>query len=123
VTPTQRTLAYLRKQGMQVGILEHWNPHVPPHGIRQDLWGFGDLLCTRTVNASDEYATFFIVQCTSGANHSARRLKILGIPEARVWVENGGGILILSWAKRGERGNVKRWTAREEWIRAEDFQR
>jgi hypothetical protein len=44
VTPTQRSLAYLREQGYLVAIVEHWNPFAR---IRQDLWGWCDLLCIR----------------------------------------------------------------------------
>ena len=41
LSPTQRSLAYLREQGYRVAIVEHWNPHAR---IRQDLWGWCDLL-------------------------------------------------------------------------------
>lgn len=45
MTPTQRTLKALRDMGRIVGSTEHFNPHVGPHGIRQDLFGFIDLIC------------------------------------------------------------------------------
>ena len=44
LSPTQRSLAYLREQGYRVAIVEHWNPHAR---IRQDLWGWCDLLAIR----------------------------------------------------------------------------
>jgi hypothetical protein len=44
LSPTQRSLAYLRDQGYRVAIVEHWNPHAR---IRQDLWGWCDLLAIR----------------------------------------------------------------------------
>jgi len=44
VTPTQRSLAYLRAEGWQVAIVERWNPHAR---IRQDLFGVFDLLAVR----------------------------------------------------------------------------
>lgn len=44
LSPTQRSLAYLREQGYFVAIVEHWNPHAR---IRQDLWGWCDLLAIR----------------------------------------------------------------------------
>lgn len=44
LSPTQRSLAYLREQGYLVAIVEHWNPHAR---IRQDLWGWCDLLAVR----------------------------------------------------------------------------
>ena len=44
LSPTQRSLAYLREQGYLVAIVEHWNPYAR---IRQDLWGWCDLLAIR----------------------------------------------------------------------------
>ena len=44
MTPTQRSLAYLRAEGWQVAIVERWNPHAR---IRQDLFGVFDLLAVR----------------------------------------------------------------------------
>ena len=44
MTPTQRSLAYLRNEGYLVAIVEHWNPFAR---IRQDLFGFIDLLAIR----------------------------------------------------------------------------
>jgi len=44
LSPTQRSLAYLREQGYLVAIVEHWNPYAR---IRQDLWGWCDLLAVR----------------------------------------------------------------------------
>ena len=43
-SPTQRSLEYLREQGYLVAIVEHWNPFAR---IRQDLWGWCDLLAIR----------------------------------------------------------------------------
>ena len=44
MTPTQRSLAYLRDEGYLIAIVEHWNPFAR---IRQDLFGFIDLLAIR----------------------------------------------------------------------------
>ena len=44
LSPTQRSLAYLREQGYLVAIVEHWNPYAR---IRQDLWGWCDFLAVR----------------------------------------------------------------------------
>jgi hypothetical protein len=44
ITPTQRSLAYLREKGYFVSIVEHWNPWAR---IRQDLWGWCDLLAIK----------------------------------------------------------------------------
>ena len=44
MTPTQRSLKYLREQGYTVAITERWNPFAR---IRQDLFGFIDLLAIK----------------------------------------------------------------------------
>jgi len=43
-SPTQRSLEYLRDQGYLCAIVEHWNPFAR---IRQDLWGWADILAIR----------------------------------------------------------------------------
>lgn len=40
----QRSKRYLVKHGYLVAVVEKFNQHVGPHGIRQDLFGFIDLL-------------------------------------------------------------------------------
>jgi hypothetical protein len=36
-SPTQRTMRHLREQGAKCAVVEKWNQHVGPFGIRQDL--------------------------------------------------------------------------------------
>jgi hypothetical protein len=43
-TPTQRTIKALKEQGHICGIVEKFNRFVGPHGIRQDLFGFIDII-------------------------------------------------------------------------------
>lgn len=45
LSPTQRTLAAMRDGGRLCGIVERFNPHAGPFGIRQDLFGFIDIIC------------------------------------------------------------------------------
>ena len=46
LSPTQRTLRELRKQGRLVDTCERWivNPGVPGGGFRKDLFGFLDMI-------------------------------------------------------------------------------
>ena len=115
---TQRTLKYLRGANLLVGkVGDFWNQYAR---VRQDLWGFGDFLCARK-EAGDPM--IFIVQSTSGTGHSARRKKILSIPAAKHWIQAGGGIVVISWSKKGERGKRKLWDHRAEWITVDDFEK
>ena len=44
MTPTQRTLKAMREQGRVCGIVEKYNAFVGKFGIRQDLFGFIDII-------------------------------------------------------------------------------
>jgi len=45
LSPTQRTLKAMREQGRLCEIVERFNRFAGPHGIRQDCFGFLDILC------------------------------------------------------------------------------
>jgi carbonic anhydrase len=102
MTPTARTLAYLRKAGYTAAVTERWNPFAH---IRQDLYGFIDVLACRE-------GEILAVQSTTGANLSSRLAKIKAEPRARVWLAAGGKIVVHGWAKQGARGKRKTWVCR-----------
>ena len=89
MTPTQRSLAHLRKTYPLVAVVERWNPHVK---IRQDLWTFIDILA---VGNGETVA----VQTTS-ASHVADRVKKIteadALPHLR---EAGWRIVVHGWRK------------------------
>jgi hypothetical protein len=67
MSPTRRTLLYLRKEGCQlVAITEHWNAWA---GIRQDLFGIIDVLAIK----DDQ---IIAVQCCASSGVSKRVDKI-----------------------------------------------
>lgn len=88
MTPTQRSLAYLRDEGYLVAIVEHWNPFAR---IRQDLFGFIDLLAIRR----DE--TLAVQVTASGV--SSRVKKIEASPHLGRVREAGWKILVHGWRK------------------------
>ena len=65
-SPTQLSLAKLREEGYTVAIVEHWNSWAR---IRQDLFGFIDLLALKGKEV-------LAVQTTTAANLNARCKKI-----------------------------------------------
>jgi hypothetical protein len=97
-SPTQRSLAKLRADGWNAEVVERFNPHAGPHGIRQDLFGFIDVVALGD--------TILAVQATS-TGVAARKAKILaleaetGIPGR--WVRSGGRLEVWGWAKRRAR--------------------
>lgn len=109
-TPTQRSLAMLRKQGKTCAVTEHWNSFVKR---RQDLFGFVDVI------AIDE--KMIAIQTTSGTNVAARVEKIKSLDTAKDWLNAGHRIIVHGWAKRGKAGKRKTWTCREVELTLEDF--
>lgn len=66
-SPTQRSLALLRKEGWIAEVVEKW---IPVTKRRKDLWGFCDILCIKSG------VGVLAVQTTSYSNASARVKKI-----------------------------------------------
>jgi len=103
MTPLQRSLKKLKDEGWMTAIVEKWNPWAK---IRQDLWGFGDILAFR----KDEV---LIIQTTSDANVSARKTKILALQASSLWLESSQRKLVIhGWSKKGPRGKRKAWVCR-----------
>ena len=125
MSPTQRTLAELKRRGWICQVVEKWNPHAR---IRQDLFGCIDIIAivegtlTTAVDVEagsitvEPFSCLLGIQATSGANHASRREKMLSEPRAHSWMKAGGRLAIWSWAKKGPRGKRKTWQLREEAI-------
>lgn len=89
MTPTQRTLAKLRADGWLPAVVERWNPHAR---IRQDLFGFIDILAVRDGET-------LAVQATSGSNVSARVAKIAASDTAPMVRKAGWRVEVWGWRK------------------------
>lgn len=87
-SPTQRSLKRLREQGYLVQVVEHWNAHAR---IRQDLFGFIDVLAVRE-------GEILGVQACSGTDAAKRVRKIADHPN--VGMVRKAGIRIEVWAWR-----------------------
>lgn len=112
---TQRTLAWLRKRGLVVDIVERFNDWA---GGKNDLFGFIDIV------ALDVQAHRIIaVQSTGPNGHAEHRRKILSESRAIDWLNAGGRIWLVSWrkllVKRG--GKLRTWQTRVEQIVLGDF--
>lgn len=89
MSPTERSLKYLRKLGYTVAVVERWNPFAK---IRQDMWGIIDLVA---IGKGETIG----VQATSKSNVSSRIKKIaehVNTPRLR---EAGWKLWILGWEK------------------------
>jgi len=88
-SPTQRSLEYLREQGYHCEIVEKWNPW---RKIRQDLWGWCDILAIRR----DEVLA---VQVT--ASGVAARIKKIQESDTVAKVREAGiRVVVHGWTKR-----------------------
>ena len=112
-TASQRTMAALRKDGMICGTVEKYNSFIK---IRQDLFNFIDIIAISPKGIIG-------VQCTTGKNHNAHKIKILENKIAPEWLKAGGKIQLWSWSKikvkRG--GKATRWTARIEDLSTDSY--
>ena len=110
MSPTQRSLQYLRKSGYVCQVVEHWVAmrgagQRPGAGIRRDLFGFIDILALLD-------GQVLAVQCTAKSGVSARLRKITGRqrlpddPEERAKAEEAA-----AWFERCVRECLKAgWT-------------
>lgn len=114
-SPTSRTLAELRKRGIEAGVVERFNAYTHRS---HDLFGFCDLV------AIDGDRGLIAIQACAGASHAARRAKILDEPRAALWAAHGT-IEIWSWSQRVHKfkngAKSLRWKARVETITLGDF--
>ena len=111
MSPTQRTLAFLRKEGWTAQIVEKWNAF---SHTRLDLFGCIDILAVRP-------GCILGIQVTSGNNHAARVNKSVELKTLRDWLLAGGKYEVWSWAKRGKRGKRKLWTLRRQELTLNDL--
>jgi hypothetical protein len=119
LTPTQRTLRALREQGRVCAIVERFNAHVGPFGIRQDLFGIIDVL------ALDPERGVVGIQSTGQdfAGH-LRKLTVERAQETTDWLMTPGTSLELwGWRKvklnRG--GLAMRWSPRVRQVTLADL--
>ena len=97
MSPTQRSLKYLRELGYQVWIVEHWNHYARK---RQDLFGCIDLLA---IGNGETLA----VQTTSRGNVAARQKKIVENEYYPEMVRSGWKVHVHGWGKLKDGWQVK----------------
>lgn len=115
ISPTQRSLALLKEGNFICQVVERWNPYAK---VRVDLFGFIDIVAVR-----HPYPGVIGIQTTSASNMSARIKKILGIPEAKIWLTAGNRIIVHGWSKKGRAGARKTWQYNVTEITLEDFKK
>lgn len=121
MTPTQRTLKWLREHGYEADIVERWIPGGHGRrGVRKDCFGGLDIMAIHP-----EQTGVLGIQCTSGTNGSARVKKLRELLPLKVWLTSGNRIWILGWRKvlerRADGTRTKRKVQRaKRWMLAAD---
>ena len=123
MTPTARSLEWLRNRGNFAATVETWI-HKPKEikcshcesklqsvlapQYRKDLFGWADIL-------SFGPDGFLFVQATDDSSVSKRRLEKADGPALEEWLRRGGRLEIHGWKKRpvqGKKGVLMRWSPR-----------
>ena len=119
MTPTQRTIRELKDLGRRCAIVEKFNAHIGPHGIRQDMFGIIDIIAL-----DPERGVVGIQSCGSDFAGHMRKMTIERNQECRDWLNTPGTSLELwGWrkvkVKRG--GKAVRWEPRIHVFKIEDL--
>lgn len=96
-SPTQRSLAEMRKRGYLADVVEKW---IPGARIRRDLYGFIDLLCIKEGEICG-------VQTTSDGHVAERIAKIAAHENVGAVRKAGIRLLVHGWRKAGNRWQLR----------------
>lgn len=115
ISPTSRTLEYIRSQGWIADKVEQFNPYAGKFGQRKDLFSVIDVV------AMGENTIIGIQSC--GQAFSEHNKKILEQPNSLKWLECGARLILIGWRKvklkRG--GKAMRWQPRIKEYKVENF--
>jgi len=104
VSPTQRALAFCKKNGWPAQVVERWNPYAR---VRHDLFGVIDLIVLDGQGGGP-----LGVQVTSGSNVSARLAKARAEPRLPHWTSSPARFEVWGYSKKGAAGKRKLWELR-----------
>lgn len=114
-----RTLKALREMGCKCEVVEHWNPYVKPHGIRQDLFNIIDII------ALDKKLGVVGVQvCGSDFAEHIKKMTVDNRQDSIDWLQTPGTVLELwGWCKLKKKRGGKQmvWRPRIRRITLEDL--
>jgi hypothetical protein len=114
VSPTMRTLEFLRARGYMTGIVERYvsAPHLPGGGKRIDLFGTTDIIAIK------RRRLWAIQSCGLAFSDHHQKLYVEKNLEVCAWLDAGGRFALIGWRKlkvrlkSGKYGKAMRWTPR-----------
>lgn len=104
MSPTQRALAFCKKQGWTAQVVERWNSYAK---VRVDLFGCIDIVVMDGMGGG-----LLGVQVTTSSHMGSRLAKMRLEPRMRTWVRSPARLEIWGFAKQGPRGKRKVWVLR-----------
>ena len=120
LSPVQRTIAWIKDQGILCGITERWipNPKHPGGGFRSDFLNIIDLIAISKADGIIGYQV-----CGTDFAPHVKKITEERAEETKQWLDAGGRLIIIGWrklkAKRG--GKLMVWTPRIQEITLEDL--
>lgn len=119
LSPTQRTLRELRNQGLICGIVEKFNVYAGPYGIRQDLFGWIDIIAL-----CPERGILGIQSTGQAFSQHWQKITQERNEECREWLKCGGKAYLWGWRKvKLKRGSkAMRWKPRIKEVTIDDLQ-
>lgn len=96
ISPTQLTMAWMKRRGFVAQIVERWNPFAK---VRQDLFQVIDIV------AVNKQGDLLGIQVTTRSNMSSRRAKVRESLGAKYWATHNQ-IQVHGWQKVGPRWTV-----------------
>lgn len=106
---TQRSLAWLRKEGFLPTVVEHYNPYARR---KFDLYGFADI-----VALNPRFNGVLAIQTTTAAHLQERIKKAEKLDAFHLWIKCGNQCLFQGWRKHcGRWEPVNIWYPLEAYI-------
>jgi hypothetical protein len=118
VSYLQMTMKVCREAKRSIWKTEIWNSYAH---IRQDLFGFID-----AVALDIPQKKIVAIQSTNMSGRWPHINKILGNPDAKLWLQCGGMIEVWCWrqliaGKRKNGNDILKWTPQIDYITVENF--
>jgi len=96
ISPTQRTLAYLKEQGLSAHMVERYVriPSAPGGGKRIDLLHIIDI-----ITVSPETGIGGVQSCGSAFSDHYKKIISDYRDNTKLWLDAGGTLLLIGWRK------------------------
>jgi hypothetical protein len=114
LTPTARTLEYLRRSHYLPDVVERWLPRI---NRRRDFLGFADILAVRPGDPG-----VLAIQATTRGHVSDRLARARSRPELVTWLRSGNRFEVWGWYQVADRWRVHRVEVRPQDLAAVPLQ-